>query len=100
MTKQPQNNDNEKNTVKLSTPIEIDGINVTKITLKSPTAGECRGTNIMELLQLNVTAVSALLPRISTPALTPIMLSKMPLSDFAKLGMVLIYFLGGGEATD
>ncbi|KFA28137.1 tail protein, partial [Xanthomonas vasicola pv. vasculorum NCPPB 1326] len=43
---------------------------ITQINVRKPGAGELRGLKLTDVLQLDVTALATLLPRISSPTLT------------------------------
>jgi hypothetical protein len=64
-------------TVELTTPITVYGEEVNTITLRKPTAGELRGVKLWELLQMDISAVRQVVPRIATPHMSP--------EDFDKL---------------
>ncbi len=60
----------EFKTVKLDSPIKRGETKIEEIKLRKPKAGELRGLAIADLLNMDVNAVSTLLPRISDPILT------------------------------
>lgn len=74
----------ESKTLKLKNPIIRDDNPVHEITLREPSAGELRGIRLFELTQGDAEAVIKLLPRISTPALTPAEANKLSLRDFSR----------------
>ena len=75
--------------LKLSTPISRDDKPVHEISLREPHAGELRGIRLFELTQGDAEAVIKLLPRITTPALTPAEANKLALRDFAR-AMIMV----------
>ncbi len=79
-------------TVTLGTPVTIEGREVAEIVLRKPGAGELRGLKLTEVLQLDVTAMMNLLPRISTPYLDAGTLAKMDLADFTALATEALGF--------
>jgi phage tail protein E len=79
----------ESKILKLKTPIMRDDKPVHEITLREPSAGELRGIRLFELTQGDAEAVIKLLPRISSPALTPAEANKLGLRDFAR-AMILV----------
>lgn len=81
------------NTVILDTPIERAGQTITEVTLRHPSTGELRGTTLNDLCNLDVDALSKVLPRISTPTLTASEVSKMNPADFVQLGATFSGFL-------
>ncbi|MBL4830040.1 MAG: phage tail assembly protein [Aliivibrio sp.] len=53
-------------TVKLMTPMEVDGKEVTEIKLRKPCAGDLRGLNLIGVVEMHFDAASVILPRISS----------------------------------
>lgn len=79
--------------IPLVEPLTIGGKEVTSIRLRRPQPGETRGLSLTQLLQMNVDAMMAVLPRISEPPLDRGTLATMDLSDFAELaGQVVLFF--------
>lgn len=64
----------------LETPIRRGDQMISSLTLRKPNAGTLRGIKLADLLQMDVGALTTLLPRISTPTLTA--------ADAAKLDPV------------
>lgn len=64
----------------LETPIRRGDQMISTLTLRKPNAGTLRGIKLADLLQMDVGALTTLLPRISTPTLTA--------ADAAKLDPV------------
>lgn len=80
-------------TVHLDSPISRAGGDITAINLRKPTAGELRGLNLIDLMQMNTDALQKLLPRITIPALTEAEMQKMDIGDFASCGLKVAGFL-------
>ncbi|MDD9154938.1 phage tail assembly protein [Aliivibrio sp. S4TY2] len=51
--------------VKLATPMEVDGKEVSELELRKPTAGDLRGLNLVQVCEMHFDAAYILLPRIS-----------------------------------
>lgn len=81
------------NTVALDTPIKRGGQEITRITLRKPSAGELRGLSLTEVLQLDVGSLQRLLPRISDPVLTEHDVAQLDPADLVQLGGVAVGFL-------
>lgn len=79
--------------VSLDTPIKRGDQTITLITLRKPASGELRGVSLTDLLQLDVTALQKVLPRISSPTLTEQDVAKMDPADLVQLGSVVAGFL-------
>ncbi|RYH02826.1 phage tail assembly protein [Salipiger sp. IMCC34102] len=80
------------NRVTLQDPIEIDGKPVAEIELRKPGTGELRGLKLTDLLQMDVDAMSKLIPRISQPYLGPAELARLDPADFAAICVVVTTF--------
>lgn len=62
------------------------------VVLRQPTAGELRGTNLLDVMQMNVDAMLKLIPRISTPTLHEPELARLDPADFTALATKVIGF--------
>lgn len=80
-------------TITLDTPIQRGDTTITAIELRKPNAGELRGLNITDLLQMDITALHRVLPRISEPLLTEADVSAMDLPDLMQCGIAVSSFL-------
>ena len=80
-------------TVTLDHPFERGDATIDSVQVRCPKAGELRGLNIADLVQMNVDATAKLLPRITVPALTPQEVNQLAPSDFTQLGMEVQDFL-------
>ena len=78
--------------VPLEHPIKRGDQVIDGVTLRKPDAGSLRGIKLMELLQMDVTSVSTLLPRITTPTLTPHDVSKLDPADIVSISTELLGF--------
>jgi len=72
--------------VTLDEPIQRGEQTITAITLRKPNAGELRGVSLLELAQLNVSALHKVLPRITTPTLTEHDISGLCPADLIAIG--------------
>lgn len=82
-----------QNKITLDSPIIRDSQDVKEVIVRKPVAGELRGVNLLDLAQLDVTALQKVLPRITTPALTALEVNNMNLADLMQLGVVVAGFL-------
>lgn len=76
----------DPNTITLDEPIKRGDTTIAVVTLRKPRAGELRGLNLSEVLQLNATALQQLLPRITTPTLTTHDVEQLDPADLVELG--------------
>lgn len=79
--------------VKLDEPIKRGDKVIETITLIRPNAGSLRGLSLIDVAQMNVTALQKLLPRISNPVLTEADISNMDPADLTKCGVEVASFL-------
>jgi hypothetical protein len=81
-------------TVVLDEPIQRGDTRITALALRRPRAGELRGLNLAEVLQLNATALHQLLPRITVPSLTSHEVEQLDPADLVELGArVAVFFV-------
>jgi hypothetical protein len=80
-------------TVELDFPFKRGDETIAKVSVRRPRAGELRGLNIADLVQMNVTATTTLLPRITSPKLTPQEVADLDPADFTQFGMEVMDFL-------
>jgi len=83
----------ETATIQLDEPIPRGTKEITEVTLRRPKAGALRGVSLVDLMNINVTALQMVLPRITEPALTQHDVANMDPSDLAKMGMEVSFFL-------
>lgn len=65
----PAKNPNQAAVV-LDTPLKRGDQTIDRILLRKPQSGELRGLKLTDVMQMDVTAMTVLLPRISSPTLT------------------------------
>lgn len=58
-------------TVKLDSPIKRGDTTITEIMLRKPQSGALRGTRLQAVMEMDVASMMTVIPRISTPTLTP-----------------------------
>ncbi|GHE20121.1 phage tail assembly protein [Halomonas urumqiensis] len=80
-------------TVELDTPLQRGKQTVTEIHVRKPKAGSLRGVALADLLQMDVQALTKVLPRITEPALTEPELRAMDPADLVQLGNAVSNFL-------
>ncbi|KVE05540.1 phage tail protein [Burkholderia vietnamiensis] len=79
--------------ITLDTPITRGEQEITVITLMKPLAGALRGVALTDVLQLDVIALSKVLPRISDPVLTTQDVLRLDPADLLQLGTEVAGFL-------
>lgn len=80
-------------TITLDTPIKQGETEITTIVLRKPAAGELRGVTLTDLLQMDVAALTRVLPRISSPTLTEANVAAMDPADLTQCGSAVAGFL-------
>lgn len=81
------------NTITLDTPIQRGGTTIAEVTLRKPNAGELRGLSLQRLHAADADELLKLLPRISTPSLTPPECAQLDPADLSEAGGIVISFL-------
>lgn len=89
---EPVKNPNEE-TVELDGHIVRGEQTITRVTLRKPMSGELRGVSLVELMNLDVSALRKVLPRITSPALTDIEIGRMDPADMVQCGVAVAGFL-------
>lgn len=83
----------ENATVTLNAPIQRGENAIEDVRLRRPRAGELRGLNLVDLIQMEAGAVITLLPRITDPGLTEAEVSGLEAGDFINLAQEIVGFL-------
>ena len=81
------------NVVVLDEPIKRGDTTITQLELRKPMSGELRGVALVDLMNLDVSALRKVLPRISSPALTDIEIGRMDPADLVQCGVAVAGFL-------
>ena len=79
--------------VTLDHPIKRGDVEIDTITIRKPVSGELRGLSVSSLLNLDYIALEKLLPRITTPRLTPQDVAALDPADLVQLGSEVMDFL-------
>lgn len=79
--------------ITLDTPIKRGDNDIDTIVLRKPSAGELRGVTLTDLLQMDVAALTKVIPRISDPALTEAEVARMDPADLVQIGGTVAGFL-------
>jgi hypothetical protein len=80
-------------TVELDSPITRGKQTVTEIQVRKPKSGALRGVSLVDVLNMDVQALTKVLPRITEPALTEPELRDMDPADLVQFGNVVANFL-------
>ncbi|QEY74105.1 phage tail assembly protein [Pseudomonas denitrificans (nom. rej.)] len=79
--------------VTLDKPFTRGNNTIDSLTLRKPASGELRGVSLLDLMQMDVQALSKVLPRISQPTLTAHEVSTMDPADLLACGVAVSGFL-------
>ena len=71
--------------IPLEVPVARGSETIDILKLRRPSAGEMRGLNLADLLQMDITAASKLLPRIAVPPLTQPEVDALDPADFVAI---------------
>ncbi|WJV52958.1 phage tail assembly protein [Prodigiosinella aquatilis] len=80
-------------TVTLDTPLKRGDTTLTHITVRKPSAGALRGTRLQPLMEMDVNALTVILPRVTTPALTTAEVMELDPADLISLSVEVVSFL-------
>lgn len=72
-------------TVTLTRPVKRGETTIATVALREPTAGDMRGLKLSEVLLMDVSSMSRLIPRVSDPGLTPDEIADLSAVDLAVL---------------
>jgi len=78
--------------ITLSTPLARASGEVTSVTLRKPSAGELRGLTLQDIMQSDVNAMIALIPRVAQPFITADEVAQLDPSDFSEMAGTIVGF--------
>jgi hypothetical protein len=84
---------NNQAVIELDEPIKRGDTFITSLTVRKPKAGALRGISLIELANLNVSALQIVLPRITEPTLTAHDIANMDPADLLAVGVEVAGFL-------
>lgn len=88
-------------TVTLDTPIKRGEQVIEHVTVTKPNAGALRGLSLYNVMQMDVTTLTTLLPRITNPTLTDADIKAMDVADLTSLaGEVTNFFVKAADKID
>ncbi|MBS9544172.1 phage tail assembly protein [Morganella morganii subsp. sibonii] len=79
--------------VELDDPIMRGETEITRVTVRKPKSGALRGVRLVALMDMDVTAMTEVLPRITDPALTKPEIMAMPPGDLLNMSIEVVNFL-------
>ena len=79
--------------VELDNPIMRGETEITSVTVRKPKSGALRGVRLVALMDMDVTAMTEVLPRITDPALTKPEIMSMPPGDLLNMSIEVVNFL-------
>ncbi|MDH2022269.1 phage tail assembly protein [Stenotrophomonas sp. GD03680] len=89
-----------KATITLEEPLQRGDSQITSVEVRRPGAGELRGLKLVEVLNMDVTALATLLPRITNPTLTSGDVAALDAADLLQFGMeTAAFFMTREQAT-
>lgn len=81
--------------IRLQQPVERGDETIAEVELRAPRAGDLRGLQLTQILQMDVTTLRTLLPRLTAPSIAPSEIDALSLEDFSALAFAVIGFFGG-----
>lgn len=82
---------------KLLNAIKRGETEITEVSLRKPDVGALRGLKLGDILMMDVSTLSALLPRLTEPALLPAEIATMDPADFMTLAGTVVSFFASEE---
>ena len=79
--------------ITLEEPIQRGTTTITDVTVRKPKSGELRGTQLVNLLHMDVAALEIVLPRITQPTLTKAEVANLDPADLTQFGVEVSGFL-------
>jgi len=86
-------------TIVLKEPIKRGEKEITEVMLREPKAGELRGVNLSDLLQMDVVTVGKVLERVSDPMIDSRTFAKLNPVDLTNLSVGLVSFFVDTRST-
>ena len=83
----------ETQRIELDSPITMGDTTIDVLEIRKPNVQALQGVKIADLLQGDVSAICAVLPKISTPTLTKSQVLQLDPADIAQIGGSLMLFL-------
>jgi hypothetical protein len=80
-------------TITLEEPIQRGTTTITEVVVRKPKSGELRGTQLVNLLHMDVAALEIVLPRITQPNLTKAEVANLDPADLTQFGVEVSGFL-------
>lgn len=79
-------------TVTLTTALTRNSKELTDLEIREPSSGECRGLKLADIMNMDVTTLHVLLPRITHPPLTKAEAEALTLHDITLCGAEILGF--------
>lgn len=83
----------ETQRIELDSPITMGDTTIDVLEIRKPNVQALQGVKIADLLQGDVSAICAVLPKISTPTITKSQVLQLDPADIAQIGGSLMLFL-------
>ncbi|AOB29900.1 hypothetical protein AKI39_03140 [Bordetella sp. H567] len=83
----------DPNAVELDEPIKRGSTEIKSVVLMRPNAGALRGTTLVALANMDVTALQTVIPRVTNPSISSAEVALMDPADLAAIGTKVAGFL-------
>jgi hypothetical protein len=83
----------DPNVVELDEPIKRGTTEITSVVVTRPNAGALRGTTLVALANMDVTALQTVIPRVTNPSISSVEVALMDPADLAAIGTKVASFL-------
>lgn len=79
--------------ITLEETIKRGDTEITEIQIRKPKVGELRGVSLSQLMQMDVSELTKIMPRITQPTLTAEEIQNMDPADLIQVAIEVAYFL-------
>ncbi|EIW8468525.1 phage tail assembly protein [Klebsiella pneumoniae] len=88
-----------KSIVILDTPVQRGATSIREVVLRKPQSGALRGLRLQAVMEMDVASMMTIIPRISSPELTPQEMAELDPADLASMSLEVVLFLLPKSAT-
>ncbi|MCZ3533095.1 phage tail assembly protein [Klebsiella variicola] len=83
----------------LDTPVQRGVTSIREVVLRKPQSGALRGLRLQAVMEMDVASMMTIIPRISSPELTPQEMAELDPADLASMSLEVVLFLLPKSAT-
>lgn len=76
----------------LDTPVQRGATSIREVVLRKPQSGALRGLRLQAVMEMDVASMMTIIPRISSPELTPQEMAELDPADLASMSLEVVLF--------